>query len=55
MSAVCLLLYGVCLLIKERTFDSRERAVEFMDLMLKHKMFHRARKIPVHSEKKKSK
>ena len=39
----------------ERTFDSRERAVEFMDLMLKHKMFHRARKIPVHSEKKKSK
>ena len=37
------------------TFDSRERAVEFMDLMLKHKMFHRARKIPVHSEKKKTK
>jgi len=36
-------------------FDSRERAIEFMDLMLKHKMFHRAKKIPVHTEKKKSK
>merc|ERR1739844_724856 len=39
----------------EHTFDCRERAIEFMDLMLKHKMFHRARKIPVHSEKKKTK
>lgn len=39
----------------QHTFDSRERAIEFMDLMLKHKMFHRARKIPVHSEKKKNK
>ena len=54
----CLFTFISCLFVKEgaeRTFDSRERAVEFMDLMLKHKMFHRARKIPVHSEKKKSK
>ena len=33
----------------------REDAIEFMDLMLKHKMFHRARKIPVPDKKKKGK
>ena len=39
----------------DHKFDCRERAIEFMDLMLRHKMFHRAKKIPVHSEKKKTK
>ena len=31
----------------ELVFEYRESAVEFLDEMLKHKMFHRARKIPV--------
>ncbi len=37
----------------EYVFNCRERAIEFMDLMLKHKMFHRAMKIPVVTDKKK--
>ena len=36
-------------------FRCREDAVEFMDLMLKHKMFHRAKKITVPDKKKKGK
>ena len=39
----------------EITFEYREQAVEFMDDMLKHKMFHRARKIPVQEKTKKAK
>lgn len=31
----------------ELVFDSRERCVEFLDDLLRHKMFHRAKKIPV--------
>eukprot|EP00095_Tigriopus_kingsejongensis_P011171 snap_masked-scaffold259_size234575-processed-gene-1.13 protein:Tk11171 transcript:snap_masked-scaffold259_size234575-processed-gene-1.13-mRNA-1 annotation:"translocation protein sec62" len=31
----------------EIVFESRQTALEFMDAMLKHKMFHRAKKIPV--------
>jgi hypothetical protein len=37
----------------EFIFNHRDKAVQFMDLMLKQKMFHRARKIPVHKEEKK--
>ncbi|TRY67427.1 hypothetical protein TCAL_05358 [Tigriopus californicus] len=37
----------------EIVFDNRESAVEFMDEMLKHKMFHRAKKIPVQEKPKK--
>ena len=39
----------------EKVFEFREQAVEFMDLMLKHKMFHRAKKIPVQEKQKKAK
>ena len=39
----------------EARFRCREDAIEFMDLMLKHKMFHRAKKIPVQDKKKKNK
>ena len=31
----------------ELVFDSREKCVEFLDDLLRHKMFHRAKKIPV--------
>lgn len=34
-------------------FDDRDSAIEFMDEMLKHKMFHRAKKIPVTEKDKK--
>ena len=31
-------------------FESREQCVEFLDLLLRYKMFHRARKVPVTEE-----
>jgi translocation protein SEC62 len=31
----------------ELVFDSREKCTDFLDELLKHKMFHRAKKIPV--------
>ena len=37
----------------EIKFEYREQAVEFLDDMLKHKMFHRAKKIPVQEKEKK--
>lgn len=33
-------------------FKSREHAIEFLDIMLEHKFFHRARKVPVNPEVK---
>merc|ERR1712106_454852 len=35
-------------------FGSREKCVEFLDTLLRHKMFHRARKIPVTEKDKES-
>lgn len=40
---------------QEKVFEYREQAMEFMDDMLKHKMFHRAKKIPVQEKAKKKK
>ncbi|CAB4059053.1 SEC62 [Lepeophtheirus salmonis] len=34
-------------------FNTREDAINFMDELLKHKMFHRAKKIPVPEKTKK--
>ncbi|KAL5281791.1 SEC62 family protein [Megaselia abdita] len=36
----------------EPFFKSRENAIEFLDVMLEHKFFHRARKVPVYPEGK---
>lgn len=36
-------------------FKSREDIVEFMHIMLEHKFFHRARKVPVSEQELKSK
>jgi len=36
-------------------FDTREKCVEFMDTLLRYKMFHRAKKIPVEEKEKKGK
>jgi len=36
-------------------FDTREKCVEFMDSLLRYKMFHRAKKIPVAEKEKKGK
>lgn len=36
-------------------FEYREQCVEYLDELLKHKMFHRAKKIPVEVQKPKSK
>jgi len=33
-------------------FESRDQCVEFLDLLLRYKMFHRAKKVPVTEEKK---
>lgn len=33
-------------------FKSREHAIEFLDIMLEHKFFHRARKVQVHPDSK---
>lgn len=35
-------------------FDTREKCVEFLDTLLRHKMFHRAKKIPVTEKDKES-
>jgi translocation protein SEC62 len=37
-----------------RVLETREEATELMDALLRHKMFHRAKKIPVTEEKKTS-
>merc|ERR1712123_385144 len=36
-------------------FDTREKCVEYMDTLLRHKMFHRAKKIAVEEKEKKEK
>ena len=51
----CSFLRSVSKAKDDARFKCREDAIEFMDLMLKHKMFHRARKIPVPDKKKKAK
>jgi len=40
---------------QELVFLAREQCVKYMDDLLRHKMFHRAKKIPVMDSKKKSK
>merc|ERR1711992_331743 len=41
---------------QDNLFDCREKCVEFLDTLLRYKMFHRAKKIAVNTEdKKKSK
>lgn len=35
-------------------FPSRESAVEYLDVMLEHKFFHRAKKVPVYLDELKS-
>ena len=40
---------------QELIFTSREQVVSYMDELLRHKMFHRAKKIPVQERTKKSK
>merc|ERR1712129_402651 len=36
-------------------FDTREKCVEYLDTLLRHKMFHRAKKIAVEDKEKKEK
>lgn len=40
---------------EDALFKSREDIVEFMHMMLEHKFFHRARKVPVSEQELKSK
>ena len=39
----------------DKLFDSREKCVEYLDTLLRYKMFHRAKKIAVDTEDKKKK
>merc|ERR1719290_10116 len=39
----------------ELVFEYREQCVDFLDNLLRHKMFHRAKKIPVAEKEKKKK